>query len=139
MRTRALMIALGMGSTLVVGVVSIWAAGFASAQTESSTIPLIASAQVSADQSTLTISGLNLLTAGTAGTPSVSLALTPLPVTGSSATSVTATLPSPLGAGTYLLLLSRSDQRVATFYVTVGAVGPQGPPGPEGVGGSVWQ
>lgn len=140
MRTRALMIALGMGSALVVGVVSMWAAGLAAAQTgSSSTVPLIASAQVSADQSTLTISGLNLVTAGTEGTPSVSLALTPLPVTGSSATSVTATLPSPLGAGTYLLLLSRSDQRVATFYVTVGAVGPQGPPGPAGVGGSVWQ
>ena len=143
MWTRALVIALGMGSTLAVGVLSIRVAGLAAAQSQSPAIPLIASVQVSADLSTLTISGLNLVTAGVAGTsgaaPNVSLALTPLPITASSATVVTSTLPSGLGAGTYLLLLSRSDGQAATFYVTVGAVGPQGPPGPTSVGGSVWQ
>ena len=66
--------------------------------------------------------------------PSVSLAPIPLPVTASSATWATATLPSPLNAGTYLLVLHRSDAEAATFYVTVGAVGPQGPAGPAGGG-----
>lgn len=51
----------------------------------------------------------------------MSLALTTLPVTAWSATSVTAALPSPLEAGTYLLLLTRSDQQTAAFYVTVDA------------------
>ena len=73
----------------------------------------------------------------------MSLALTPLPLTASSPTLVTATLPAPLEAGTYLVLLQRSGDQAATFYVTVGAVGPQGPAGaasPLGVGtGAVWQ
>ena len=104
--------------------------------------PLIASAQVSADQTTLTLTGLNFATTGSLDgpLPSLSLALTPLPVTASSATWATATLPSPLNAGTYLLVLQRGDAEAATFYVTVGAVGPQGPTGPAGDGsGAVWQ
>lgn len=68
----------------------------------------------------------------------VSLALTPLPVTASSATSATATLPTMLDAGTYLLTLSRSDGEMAVFFLTTGAVGRQGSPGeagPPGVAG----
>ena len=94
-------------------------------------------------QSTLTITRLNLVTAGAAGTsgaaPNVSLVLTPLPVTASSATVMTVDAAVRVGAGTYLLLLSRSDGQAATFYVTVGAVGPQDRPVRPGFGGSVWQ
>ena len=135
-----------LGSALVAGAVLVWAAGsvvpVVAAPPVPLAAPLIASAQVSADQTTLTLTGLNFATTGSldGALPSVSLALTPLPVTGSSATWVTATLPSPLNAGTYLLVLQRGDEEAATFYVTVGAVGPQGPTGPaEGGSGAVWQ
>ena len=149
MRTGRMMLA-WLGSALVVGAALVWATGLAvvAAPPAPLAAPLIASAQVSEDQATLTITGLNFATApaengdaGPATPPGVSLALTPLPVTASAATSVTATLPFPLAAGTYLLLLSRSDEQAATFYVTVGAVGPRGPAGPAAVGtaGAVWQ
>ena len=93
-------------------------AGIAAPATATTTTPLIASAQVSADLTTLVITGLNFATppsgtdapGTTPAAPTVSLALTPLPVTASSATSVTATLPAALGAGTYLLVLTRSDR-----------------------------
>ena len=148
MRTRTLMMA-WLGSAVVAGVVVVWAAGSAVAVVaapQELASPLIASAQVSADQTTLTLTELNFANAeNTAGaSPSVSLALTPLPVTVSSPTLVTALLPSPLEAGTYLVLLQRSDAAAATFHVTVGAVGPPGPAGPEssaaiGAGGAIWQ
>ena len=147
MRRRRMMLA-WLGSALVVGAALVWATGLAAAPAAALAGPLIASAQVSEDQTTLTVTGLNFAPApaangdaGLAPRPGVSLALTPLPVTASAATSVTATLPSPLAAGTYLLLLSRSDEQAATFYVTVGAVGPRGPAGPAAVGtaGAVWQ
>ena len=89
------------------------------AEAQTAADPLIASTAVSADRTTLTVSGLNFMTDG--APPSVSLALTPLPVTASSSTAVTAALPESLEAGTYLLLLTRGDQRVAAFYVTVDA------------------
>ena len=87
--------------------------------------PLIASAQVSADQTAVTITGLHF----GATAPRVSLALTALTVTAATATQVTATLPGTVTPGTYLLALTRSDSAVAVFYLTVGAVGPAGPPG----------
>ena len=140
MRTRMQVMA-WLGSALV-----IWAAGSAVAVVAAPppplAAPLIASAQLNADQTTLTLTGLNFAaTGGGEGVPpSVSLALTPLPVTASSATWATATLPSPLNAGTYLLVLQRGDEEAATFYVTVGAVGPPAPAGPAGGGsGAVWQ
>ena len=111
------------------------------------TKPLIASAQVSADQTTLTVTGLNFLPpppaiplpGTTAVPPTISLALTQMTVTAASATSVTATLPGALAAGTYLLGLVRSDQEVAVFHLTIGAIGPAGPagsPGPAGGAGA---
>ena len=111
------------------------------------TNPLIASAQVSADQTTLTVTGLNFLPpppaipfpGTTAVPPTISLALTQMTVTAASATSVTATLPGALAAGTYLLGLVRSDQEVAVFHLTIGAIGPAGPagsPGPAGGAGA---
>ena len=149
MRTRTMMIA-WMGSALVVGAALVWvtgpAAAVGAAPPAPRAAPLIASATVSADQATLTLTGLNFAAAATEGAdgapPSVSLALTPLPVTASSPTAVTATLPSPLEAGSYLLLLSRGDDQAAAFHVTIGAVGPPGPAGSEsegGDGGAIWQ
>lgn len=122
MRTRTMMIAWVAGSAFAVAAVLVGATGLTVAvvaEAQPAAAPLIASAKVSADRTTLTIDGLNFATDGTA--PSVSLALTALPVTATSATSVTATLPSPLEAGTYLLLLTRGDQETAAFYVTVDA------------------
>ena len=124
MPRRARVIASRMGSVLValgVAAALVWASGLAAAQSETAPAPLIASAQVSADRATLTIGGLNFGDpAGSA--PTLSLALTPLPVTAWSATSVSATLPASLEAGSYLVLLVRGDQQAAAFHVTVDAV-----------------
>lgn len=120
MRTRTMMIVGGAGSVFAVVAVLVWTMGLAApvgAEEQAAAAPLIASAKVSADLTTLTVEGLNFVT--DSAVPSVSLALTSLPVTASSATSVTATLPSSLEAGTYLLLLTRGDQETAAFYVTV--------------------
>ena len=122
MWTRTMMIGWVAGSAFAVGAALVWATGLTAAgmaEEQSLAAPLIASAKVSADRTTLTIGGLNFTT--DAAAPTVSLALTALPVTATSATSVTATLPSPLEAGTYLLLLTRGDQEAAAFYVTVDA------------------
>ena len=119
MRTRMTVIAWA-GSAFVFVATLIWATGLNTAVVaEGQTLadPLIASAKVSADRTTLTVAGLNFATDGVP--PSVTLALTPLPVTASSATAVTAALPASLEAGTYLLLLTRGDQQAAAFYVTV--------------------
>ena len=113
--------AAGTVFTLVAGLV--WVTGLTTvavvAEEQALADPLIASAKVSTDLTTLSVSGLNFVSDGT--TPSVSLALTALPVTSASATAVTATLPESLEAGTYLLLLTRGDQQAAAFYVTVDA------------------
>ena len=107
--------------------------------------PLITSAhaQVNTDRPTLVLNDLNLVAAATdaesPGTPppSVSLRLTPLPVTASSATSVTAMLPGALGAGTYLVTLRRSDSGTAVFHLTIGTAGPPGEPGAAGPAGAI--
>ena len=99
-------------------------------------VPLIASAQVSADGRALVITSASFVVAptgtedpgGSPTPPTVSFALTPLPVTASSATSATAMLPTLLQTGTHLLV----------SYMTTSAVGPQGSPGeagPKGVSG----
>ena len=125
MRTRTTMVtAAGLVLTVMAGSVA-------------ANPPLITSAhaQVSADQPTLVLNGLNLVATATdteslgTTTPSVSLRLTTLPVTASSATAVTATLPGALGAGTYLLMLTRSDSEIAVFHLTIGTAGPPGEPG----------
>ena len=122
MRTRTMMIVGGAGSAFAVAAALVWTMGPAAAvgaEEQTAAAPLIASAKVSSDLTTLTVEGLNL--AGDSTVPTVSLALTTLTVTASSTTSVTATLPSPIEAGTYLLLLTRGDQETASFYVTVDA------------------
>ena len=121
MRTRRMMM-VWAGSVFALVATLVWVAGLTPAvvaEAQTAADPLIASAAVSADRTMLTVSGLNFTTDGAA--PSVSLALTPLPVTASSATAVTAALPASLQAGTYLLLLTRGDQHTAAFYVTVDA------------------
>ena len=121
MRTRTMMIAWATGTAFALVAALVWVTGLTTAavvaEEQALGDPLIASARVSADLTTLSVSGLNFVSDGT--TPSVSLALTALPVTSASATAVTATLPSLLEAGTYLLLLTRGDQQAAAFYVTV--------------------
>ena len=128
MRTRTMMIVWTTGSAVALVAALVWMTGLTAAvvaEEQTSADPLIASAKVSVDRTTLTVGGLNFSTDGS--TPSVSLALTTLPVTAASATSVTATLPSSLEAGTYLLLLTRGDQQSAAFHVTVDS------------GAAVWQ
>ena len=128
MRTRTMMIVWTTGAAVALVAALVWMTGLTAAvvaEEQTSADPLIASAKVSVDRTTLTVGGLNFSTDGS--TPSVSLALTTLPVTAASATSVTATLPSSLEAGTYLLLLTRGDQQGAAFYVTVDS------------GAAVWQ
>ena len=106
--------------------------------------PIIASAELDAGGTTLVLAGVNFAVsptdiedpgAGAQAPPGVSLALTPLPVTASSATSVTAALPATLAAGTYLVVLTRSDGEMAVSYLTTRAVGPQGSPGVAGPAG----
>ena len=108
--------------------------------------PLIVSTAMSGDQTTLTIQGVNLPATSTepedgntlaTPAPRVNLGTTALTVTASCRTRVTATLSSGVGAGTYLLTLTRSDDAMAVFYPTFGAVGPQGVPGPAGPPGLI--
>ena len=123
MRTRTMMIVGAAGTIFALVAGLLWVTGLTTAavvaEEQALGDPLIASAKVSTDLTTLSVSGLNFVIDGT--TPSVSLALTALPVTSASATAVTATLPESLEAGTYLLLLTRGDQQAAAFYVTVDA------------------
>jgi hypothetical protein len=59
-----------------------------------------------------------------------------LPVLTVSATQATATLPSPIVPGTYLLFAYQpSTGKYGTFNVTIGAVGPPGPAGAAGAAG----
>lgn len=112
------------GQYLVVGIVVVLVTGSAArmlAQVVPSPQkpPAILAAVLSADLSTLTLTGLHLGT----GTPAVSLAATSLTVTGATPTTVTALLPAGLQTGTYLLALTRAgDRAMAIFYLSVGAV-----------------
>ena len=101
----------------------------------------IVSAAVSADQSTLFVAGT-----GFGSAPVVTL--DGMPVGGVSVnatgTALTALMPT-LTPGSYLLVVKehakRHDDdddgaRVASFALTVGAVGPEGPTGPQGIQGA---
>ena len=97
--------------------------------------PLIATAVVSADGTRVVITGQHFTLPPaneeeSPTPPTVSLALTSLPVAAS------ATLPSGLKAGTYLLVLTRSDDEMAVFYLPIGALGSQGSKGPDGPTGT---
>ena len=129
MRMFVVMTAVGLPSTIMV------------MPTAAQTTPLIASAQVNADQTTLTITELNLLPP-----PSE------IPLTGISTTSTdrqtgvdpvdrdgvvgvvgNGHTPAALAAGTYPLGRARNDQKMAVFHLTIGEIGPAGSPGPAGV------
>ena len=85
--------------------------------------PVVVSAQVSADLSSVTASGLNFGTE----TPTMSLGLSALTVMAvqsgvkaGDADTVTAALPADVAPGTYLLALTRAgDKELAVFYVAV--------------------
>jgi len=82
----------------------------------------------------LTISGENFLGENGRTVPSLFLGKTLLSQLSSSQTTIDATLPSGLDAGTYLLIVSNGPHidDFDTFDVTIGAVGQQGPPGIPG-------
>ena len=102
--------------------------------------PLIASAQVSTDQTTLTITGVNFMlpppgepasgddTVGADGEPGADAADGDRLVRHLRYRHAARTV----AAGTHLLGLVRSDDEVAVFYLTIGAVGPAGPAGAAG-------
>ncbi len=99
------------------------------ANSQTAPAPIITDVRVDNTAMTLTINGVNL---ADEGTPTVTLAMTPLTVMPATATSVVTNLPL-LDPGTYLQALTRSgDGEGAVFYLTVGAVGPQEPEGPPG-------
>ena len=120
---------------VAVAVAAVVVSGRPAAQETLAATPLITSVQVDLAQQMLTINGLNFGTTA----PTVSLALTPMTVTTpTTATHVQATLStlSTLAAGTYRVVVQRSDAVTADFPVTIGAVGP---PGPAGVSVPVYQ
>jgi hypothetical protein len=86
---------------------------------------------------TISISGDGF---GTAQAPNVTLGATKLAVQGYGATSITATLPTPVAAGTYRLsvqtFVSATRSTTVTADVAVGAVGPTGPAGAQGPSGT---
>ena len=94
--------------------------------------PLVITA-VTVDEANLYISGINF-----GPTPSVFLSGLPLGYSVNGAgTQITATLPSSLAPGSYLLHVSRGNapHMNATFSVAIGSVGPTGPTGPTGPAG----
>jgi hypothetical protein len=103
--------------------------------------PSIQSAAIAENQITIVGSGFG------SNLPTVDLDGTPLAVTLFTDTSLVATLPPSLAAGSYELDVTRSSPpaKTGSFIVTVGAVGlqgpqgpggPQGPPGPAGTTGT---
>ena len=81
----------------------------------------------------VTISGSTFSPTGVK--PAVTLGVTALTVVSFSNTSVVATLPTGLTAGTYRLRITNSSGNAYDFDVAYGATGPQGPMGPQGIQG----
>lgn len=101
-----------------------------------STAPAIAiySAVVNASNNHVTISGKNFSPSGLA--PTVVFATTTLTLVSFTDQKVVATLPNGFTAASYSLVVVNSNSQVATFSVTLGAVGPSGAPGPAGPTGA---
>ena len=93
--------------------------------------PVIVSVTANFQTQQVTIAGMNL----GANAPTVKIDGLPAPVVSFSQTSVVATLPSGISAGTYLLTYVQSGYTVM-FDVTLGTAGPQGPQGPQGTQGA---
>ena len=93
--------------------------------------PVIVSVTANFQTQQMTIAGMNL----GANAPTVKIDGLPAPVVSFSQTSVVATLPSGISAGTYLLTYAQSGYTVM-FDVTLGTAGPQGPQGLQGPQGT---
>jgi hypothetical protein len=99
----------------------------------SATTPLILSTVVNNSTNQITIVGKSFSPTGTA--PIVALENTTLVLISFTNQTVLANLLTGLKAGSYHLTLTSSNQQIATFIVTTGAVGPAGPQGPIGLQG----
>jgi hypothetical protein len=98
-----------------------------------STAPAIYSAGVNASNHHITINGNNFSPSGLAA--KVIFATTTLTLVSFTNQKLVATLPAGFAAGSYSLVVVNSNNQVATFSVTLGAVGPAGPQGPIGLSG----
>src|SRR5438067_4950581 len=99
--------------------------------------PLMSSVTPNVGVTSIAISGTNLSAAGATTTATLDSYpnLTLTTVTG---TSVVATLPAGVPAGSYLLTLTVTNAKGPVFdefWITLGTVGPQGPQGPQGLQG----
>ena len=92
--------------------------------------PVIDSATPNYGTNQLTIAGTGLGTA----TPTVKIDTVALSVVSHTMTNIVATLPSGIGAGSYLLTVTAAGA-TGSFDLTLGAAGPQGPQGPQGLQG----
>jgi len=99
-----------------------------------STAPAIYAAVVNTSSNHITIAGTNLSPARLA--PKVVFATTTLTLVSFTNQKLVATLPIGFSAGSYSLVVVNSNSQVATFSVTLGAVGPTGPQGPAGATGA---
>jgi len=105
-----------------------------------STAPAIYAAVVTTSNNHITISGKNFSPSDLA--PTVVFATTTLTLVSFTDQKLVATLPAGFPAASYSLVVVNSNSQVATFTVTLGAVGPTGPqgaagpPGPTGPQGS---
>ncbi len=93
----------------------------------STTKPVIVSAVANFQANQITISGTGLNT----GKPKLILDGQLVTVVSYSGTTIVATLPTGISAGSFLLQLSEGTY-VVNFDATIGAVGPTGPMGPQG-------
>jgi len=98
-----------------------------------STAPAIYSTVVNTSNNHITINGANFSPSGLA--PKVVFATTTLTLASFTNRRLVATLPAGFSAGSYSLVVVNSNSQVATFSVTLGAVGPTGPQGPAGAPG----
>jgi hypothetical protein len=100
--------------------------------TSAAAIPVINAAQADLPGHTITISGVNFGTTR----PTVSLDALTLSVTSFSKTTIKASLPAGIGAGSYhLAVVTGPPIAPAVLDMTIGTMGPGGPPGPAGPSG----
>ncbi|HET6207233.1 MAG TPA: hypothetical protein VFD98_10520 [Terracidiphilus sp.] len=111
--------------------------GLAASPAGAAGLPLIVSATVDYNQSTLTINGLNF-----GALPAVTLNSLTFPTQTATSSQIVAsfpngTPPSSFVPGTYFLTLQFKNQLPSIFTVDIGANGPAGAVGPQGPAGAV--
>jgi hypothetical protein len=109
-------------------------ATLAASSASASTAPSIVSAAVNPSTKEITVKGTGFRPAKAA--PGVALDDLSLTLVSSTNLAIVAKLPADLTAGSYLLSVTNSSDKSATFTVTIGAVGPAGPAGPKGAIGA---